>query len=202
MSPSTPADPPARGGLRERKKARTRFGIQQEALRLFGEQGYAATTVEQIAEAAEVSPSTFFRYFPTKASLVLTDDFDPVFVDSFRRQPRELTTVAAMRAAVRETFTDVPDDQLEAAEQRNALMLGEPELRGAMAEFLVSSTRQLAEVAAARAGRPDGDPEVLALSGAIMGVMLTSLLAPGLSLRQRIDEVDRQLANLERGFGV
>jgi len=49
-------------GLRERKKIRTRETIRQEAFRLIEENGYAATTVEQIAEAAEVSPSTFFRY--------------------------------------------------------------------------------------------------------------------------------------------
>ena len=49
MNPTQPAEG-ARQGLRERKKARTRFAIQQEALRLFREQGYGATTVEQIAE--------------------------------------------------------------------------------------------------------------------------------------------------------
>lgn len=53
-------------GLRERKKAKTKAAIQQHALRLFRQQGYQATTVEQIAEAAEVSPSTFFRYFPPR----------------------------------------------------------------------------------------------------------------------------------------
>jgi transcriptional regulator GlxA family with amidase domain len=56
----------ARPGLRERKKTKTRAAIREHALRLFREQGYEATTVEQIAEAAEVSHSTFFRYFPTK----------------------------------------------------------------------------------------------------------------------------------------
>jgi AcrR family transcriptional regulator len=60
MTSSLPA------GLRERKKAKTRAAIRDHAMRLFEEQGWAATTVEQIAEAAEVSPSTFFRYFPTK----------------------------------------------------------------------------------------------------------------------------------------
>jgi len=70
------------GGLRERKKAKTRAAIRREAMRLFREQGYEETTVEQIAEAAEVSPSTFFRYFPTKEDVVLQDDFDVVVVNS------------------------------------------------------------------------------------------------------------------------
>src|SRR5439155_11062608 len=52
-------------GLRERKKQRTRDAIQREAMRLFQDQGYEATTIEQIAEAVEISPSTFFNYFPS-----------------------------------------------------------------------------------------------------------------------------------------
>src|SRR6266516_841718 len=76
--PAAPAGPAprARPGLRERKKARTRAAIRDHAMRLIREQGYDATTVEQIAEAAEVSPSTFFRYFPTKEDVVLQDDMD------------------------------------------------------------------------------------------------------------------------------
>ena len=70
-------------GLRERKKAKTRAAIQTQALRLIAEQGYEATTVEQIAEAAEISPSTFFRYFPTKEDVVVEDDYDPLLVVAF-----------------------------------------------------------------------------------------------------------------------
>ena len=70
MTSSLPA------GLRERKKAKTRAALREHAMRLFEEQGFAATTVEQIAEAAEVSPSTFFRYFATKEDAILVDDVD------------------------------------------------------------------------------------------------------------------------------
>src|ERR1700759_1640182 len=85
-------------GLRERKKARTRASLREHALRLFREQGYQATTVEQIAAAAEVSPSTFFRYFPTKEDLVLQDDMDTRMMAALERQPPGLSTVAAVRA--------------------------------------------------------------------------------------------------------
>ena len=66
---SLPDQPPL--GLRERKKAKTRAAIQAHALRLFAQQGYAETTVDQIAEAVGVSQSTFFRYFPTNEDVVL-----------------------------------------------------------------------------------------------------------------------------------
>ncbi|ABW13376.1 regulatory protein TetR [Parafrankia sp. EAN1pec] len=57
-------------GLRERKKARTRAAIQTHALRLFREQGYNATTVEQIIDAAEVSETTFFRCVRSRLAIV------------------------------------------------------------------------------------------------------------------------------------
>src|ERR1700686_2894183 len=91
-------------GLRERKKARTRASLREPALRLFREQGYQATTVEQIAAAAEVSPSTFFRYFPTKEDLVLQDDMDTRMLGALAAQPPELSPVAAVRAAMREAW--------------------------------------------------------------------------------------------------
>jgi AcrR family transcriptional regulator len=69
-----------RPGLRERKRQRTLSEIQRVALDLFGRQGYEATTIEQIAEEAEVSPSTVFRYFPTKEDLVLNDEYDPLLL--------------------------------------------------------------------------------------------------------------------------
>ena len=99
-------------GLRERKKAKTRATIREHALRLFREQGYQATTVEQIAEAAEVSPSTFFRYFPNKEAVVLQDDYDPMLVAAFEAQPAELSPVAALRGAMQAVFAGLPTEEL------------------------------------------------------------------------------------------
>src|SRR5215217_5826945 len=88
--------------LRERKQVKTRRTIQEPALRLCTEQGYDATTVEQIAEAAEVSPSTFFRYFPTKEDVVVTDEYDPVMAEIYRAQSADLSPIEALRITFQE----------------------------------------------------------------------------------------------------
>ena len=98
MSNISPASK-ALGRLRERKKAKSRAVIQQQAMRLFTEKGYEATTAEQISEAAEVSPSTFFRYFPTKEDVVLYDSLDPILLEAIRTQPAELSPIKAIMAA-------------------------------------------------------------------------------------------------------
>jgi AcrR family transcriptional regulator len=86
-------------GLRERKKIQTRDTIQRVAFKLFDEKGYANTTVEESAEAAEVSPSTFFRYFPSKELVVMADDLDQVTVEALAGQPADLSTMQAFRRA-------------------------------------------------------------------------------------------------------
>jgi AcrR family transcriptional regulator len=198
MSETASAERP-QPGLRERKKTKTRFAIQQEALRLFQDQGYHATTVEQIAEAAEVSASTVFRYFPTKDTLVLTDDYDPIMVERFRTQPPELGVVAAFRSALRETFHGMPPEQIKAAAERNALVTAVPELRAAFADVAVASIRLVANLVAERTGRRADDPEVMGVCGAILGVMLAGYLLGG-DLEEQLAQMEAQLAHLESGF--
>src|SRR6267143_832439 len=95
MSPS--AAPTAKLGLRERKKLKTREAIQREAMRLFQKNGYEETTIEQIADAAEISPSTFFNYFPTKEDVVLYDRYDPMLASLMLERPVEETPSVALR---------------------------------------------------------------------------------------------------------
>jgi AcrR family transcriptional regulator len=64
------AEAPGITGLRERKKAQLRTAIRREALLLFAETGFEATTVEAIAAACDVSPATVYRYYPSKEDIV------------------------------------------------------------------------------------------------------------------------------------
>ncbi len=183
-------------GLRERKKAKTRNLIQEQALQLFREQGYEETTVDQIAEAAEVSLSTLFRYFPTKEDLVLRDAFDPAFFSAFRKQPAELSPIRALRAAFHEALKQMStEDVLE----RENLMLTIPELRARMLDEFAGSIQTLNVLLAERVGGSADDIAIQALSGAVVGVVIAAWFRPG-DIKDLPDRVDQILGLLEAGF--
>jgi AcrR family transcriptional regulator len=115
-------------GLRERKKEQTRRKIEDAALRLFEERGYTATTVAEIAEAADIAPRTFFAYFPSKEA-VLFGDFDESF-DGLRahmdqRGPDE-TTFDAVRAWIGTLLDDEAHDHEREACRRRLIAANEP----------------------------------------------------------------------------
>lgn len=163
-------------GLRERKKIKTRLAIQGHALRLIREQGYGATTVEQIAAAAEISPSTFFRYFPTKDAVILTDDYDPLMIDAFRRQPPDVGTVRALRRAYQETFVNLTEDEARNFYERSAIIMEVPELRASFMDMLVDGTDLMSSMIAQRTGRRTDDPDLRALVGALIGIAVTEFV--------------------------
>jgi AcrR family transcriptional regulator len=188
-------------GLRERKKAKTRATIQRHALRLFQAQGYDATTVEQIAEAAEISPSTFFRYFPTKEDVVLYDDLDPLFIAAFEAQPPDLSPIQAMRGAMRAVFTRLPAPEMERQWERARLGLAVPALRMRMLDQLAAAVQLMAELVAKRVGRRADEVAVRTYAGAVIGALMGALLtliedptADPLAL------MDASLAYLEAGL--
>jgi len=191
----------AKPGLRERKKARTRAAIQTHALRLFREQGYDATTIEQIIDAAEVSETTFFRYFPTKEDVVLDDDYDPLIVEAYRNQPPGLGPIPAIRAAFRSVFADLPDAERAAQRERIALTLSVPRLRAAMLDQFSRAMQLLAGAMAERAGRAPDDFKVRTVAGAVVGAMMAVAAAmaddPDADVAPLIDTA---LSHLESGL--
>ena len=205
LDTSQGASPP-QAGLRERKKARTRAAIREHALRLFRENGYQRTTVEQIAAAAEVSPSTFFRYFPTKEDLVLQDDMDTRMIEAFERQPSDLSPLSAVRAAVREMFGSYTQADLDTLGETTALTLTVPEVRARAMDEFARTIGVIAEALAKRSGRPADDLAVRTTAGAIIGVMM-SLTMPweGWSsdpqtIEDLFQHIDQALALLEAGL--
>ena len=158
-------------GLRERKKARTRAAIQREALRLFQRDGYAATSVEAIAAAAEVSPSTFFRYFPTKEDVVLSDFVDEATIERFVDAPPELDLFDALAHAVRVGFGALPAEDLALEHLRNNLIRTVPELRRGMIAEMVRPMQLLADAIGRRTGR-EVDDDIRMFAGAVVGALL------------------------------
>jgi AcrR family transcriptional regulator len=190
-----------KAGLRERKKARTRAEIQRQALRLFRERGYEATTVARIAEAAEVSESTFFRYFPTKEDVVLWDEFDPLIFEAFKAQPEESDPIRALRDAIRAVLARTSPTEREHLRERVGLLLSVPPLRAALVDQLHGPMRLLAVAVAERTGRRPDDPAVRALAGAMMGVGLSAMFAAvEHSDADIVSLVDEGLAQLEAGL--
>jgi AcrR family transcriptional regulator len=201
----------AQASLRERKKARTRAALREHALRLFREQGYYATTVEQIAAAAEVSPSTFFRYFPTKEDVILQDDMDTRMIDAFSRQPPELSPIAAIRAGVREAWESFTPQEWEQIREGAELSMHVPEIRARALNEFARTINVIAEALAARAGRRPDDLRVRVLAGAMVGVMMAITLPeklaepggshdPELFAPQSVSRIDEALVLLEQGL--
>jgi AcrR family transcriptional regulator len=203
MTPMT-GSPARPEGLRERKKARTRAAIREHALRLFRERGYSATTVEQIAEAAEVSPATFFRYFPTKEDVVLQDDLDIVTLAALQAQPAGLSPIAAFRAAAAAARQQLTPDDLSRFTETTRLTLTVPEIRARALDELIRTNTVIATAIAMRAGRSADDCAVRNLAGAIIGVIMAATMpwqadSDG-DIGVMFDRIDAGLAHLEAGL--
>ncbi|MFJ6390585.1 TetR/AcrR family transcriptional regulator [Streptomyces sp. NPDC091972] len=164
---SPPADV-SQLGLRERKKIKTRTAIRDATYALIDEQGYEATTVEQIAERAEVSPSTVFRYFPTKEDIVLTDEYDPVMLEELRSRPLDEPWMESVRHILHRALAVSAVDH-EVTRLRAHLMIQVPAVRARMMESMSVTGRLLAGAIAERTGRDTDDLEVRVQTMSLIG---------------------------------
>jgi AcrR family transcriptional regulator len=164
------------GGLRERRRAQTRREIAAVAVDLFERQGFEATTVEQIAVAADVSPRTFFRYFESKVDILLPSLHDerPDLEQRFATRPAGEGPVEAVHHVLREELQQVlADDPLSARQYR--IMLSTPALRPLALQHFHEHMEEMARVFADRLGTlPDAlRPQIMAaaVSGSIWAVL-------------------------------
>jgi len=189
-------------GLRERNITTAKATIQTHAIGLFMRRGYSQTTVEQIAQAAEVSPRTFFRYFKTKEAVILYDSIDPIIISAFLKQPSHVPPIRAMRAAVRELTKVLPLERQELELQRFELLNSLPSLKDRAFGEMLAQIDHFSETIARRANKNPGDVAVRNLAGAIIGVVITVLQQtyknPTMAIYE--SEMDKALARLEKGL--
>jgi AcrR family transcriptional regulator len=137
-------------GHRERKKQRTREQIVESAFALFRERGFQATTVADIAAAADIAPRTFFAYFPSKEAVVFYD-FDGLFASlqaAIEARPDGVTAIDALRSWLEVSLPAVHLDGDE-AELRKRLCFDEPSL-AAHQKHLLSRLEVLLRAGVAR----------------------------------------------------
>jgi AcrR family transcriptional regulator len=159
-------------GLRDRKKLQTRETIRREAMRLIEENGYPNTTVEQIADAAEVSPSTFFRYFPSKETVLMANDLDNVTVEALEQQPADMPSLQAFRRALEITMATLSEEDWQFERARLRLVLSIPELKAAQFDEYRHTVAWLTEADCRRTGREPDDFEVRVFVGALAGGLM------------------------------
>jgi AcrR family transcriptional regulator len=198
MQPSIGERP---AGLRERKKERTRAQIQHEALRLFAAQGYDQTTVEQIAEAAEVSVSTLFRYFTGKADIVRYDALDPLLFEAYARQPGGLSAIVALRGATRTMLAQLPPGTMREQLGRGRIVMAIPELRAAVLDDMATTLpAQFRQAEITRTGHEPDPFAVDVLVGALGGAITAAMRSAHGDDMEPI--LERTLELLEQGLPV
>lgn len=188
-------------GLRERKKLKTKAAIQQAAIRLFLDQGFDETTIEQIAAAAEISPSTFFNYFPSKEDVVFEDELDPLILAAFDAQPAGTNPIRAIRTAMTSVMKNITPEQDALVRERLALMISTPSLRAAMLAQFADMVQQIAALVASRTGGSPDDFAVRNFAGALLGVMMSAFLTAAADPKMDlIEAADQALSHLEAGL--
>lgn len=171
----SPEDRPNR---RERRTQQTRRAIVAAARDLFESAGYAQTTVEQIAARADVAPRTFFRYFPTKESLLFAE-FDEVrrdMLDGLEERPADEDPLRSLSIALAE-YAEVVDRRWDELVW-GFRMAAEHQVQGVYERSMIKeqTVDRIADFIARRLGVDRSeDPRPLAWASAVMGVLNATL---------------------------
>ncbi|PAZ12206.1 TetR family transcriptional regulator [Streptomyces sp. SA15] len=170
------ASPP---GLRERKKQRTQDALLRAAIELFATRGYEQTTVDDIAEAVDVSQRTFFRYFASKEDVAffVPRIAESHFVEALRGRPPHEAPLEAMRRAVLESWDTIGEAiervvPLELHMRTYRMIESSPALLAAHLRRSAELEEETARIIAAREGLDvDADPRPRLVVAVFSGVV-------------------------------
>lgn len=186
----------ARQGLRQRKKQQTHEQLRRVAFELFEQRGFEATTIEEIAAGAGVSPRTVFRYFDTKHDLLITalNDLHRRVVELVEARPAgEPPLVAACSATIVACYEF--DNELTA--RSFALIASDTSLNARALELRWQWMFKLGQELAKRAGHQQPGPLEIVASGTALGVMDGALRRWSASKRQwPLPQVMRELVDI------
>lgn len=176
--------------------------IQEVALDLFDERGFADVTIEEIADAAEVSPSSVYRYFGTKEQVILWDDFDVQFLDAAQVELTSRPPAQAMRSALADAMIQFYERDELLSRRKTRYALEEPALRPALMEANDEFARRVADGL-----RRASDPQFDELEAEVIAAAMVSAMMAAThhwhrsgyknSLRE---EMNRALDIVERGL--
>jgi AcrR family transcriptional regulator len=172
-SPPPAGEPPP--SRRDRRKDRTRRVIQAEALRLFAGKGFAATTIEEIAAAADVAPRTFFRYFPAKEEVVFWADYQPTLAGFVATRPGGEPAIQALCHGIVDGLAGFYDQDRERLLERIKLAFRTPALHPRLRQQQAGWAATMTALLAARLGAPPDDLEVRAIAAAIAAALFVAI---------------------------
>ncbi|MGW6421284.1 TetR/AcrR family transcriptional regulator [Nocardia sp. NPDC055053] len=145
--------------LRERKRLRTRRALADTALRLFAEKGFAATTIEELVDAAEVSRSTFFRAFPTKEAVAIEAETElwTGYLDALAESDLTGPVLTALREVLIDAAAALPEDWDERYITTRRLALTAPSVLGHIDYTRSGVENQVVAQLTAKLALPEGD---------------------------------------------
>jgi len=127
------------------RSLRTKARIVDVALGLFESNGYDATTTAEIAGAAGVTPMTFFRHFPTKSAVLVSDPYDPLIADSVGAQPLNLSAVERTRRGMQAALGHMDAVEDVTVRRRVRLVRSTPSLRAAVAAATAATEQAIVD---------------------------------------------------------
>ena len=161
--------------LRERRRYRTRRTIQAKALQLFAAKGFQATTIEEIAAAAEMAPRTFFRYFPTKEEVVFWSEFPPMLAAFVAARPDDEPALKALHHGIVDALAAIWDQDGERMMERLRLAFRTPALHPRMRQQQAHWAAELAAILADRLGERPDNLEIRIIAAAVAAAVWVAI---------------------------